>query len=290
MSTGDKVYTCKKCNGQLEDLRFGYCLKCKEQFLQEKHLCQCGCGTLINRWHFKHLGNLREVRYIDGHGRYKQKIQKYDDPIKAIRNNTCPICFKVMYDKRTLHRHIDKDRCMQKEQMQVFKSAWKHTCHCGCGVLTKAGRLALPGHDEGEPWNKGLTKHDDQRLMVNSIRRIKEMSEHKNLQYMANTSIEIIMKKIFDHSETPYIQQYSFFYKYLCDFAIPQLKLIIECDGDYWHNYPHGTEKDREQNEFVASKGWHILRFWERDIKNDIDKCILSLNNKIEELQGGFIN
>lgn len=52
-------------------------------------------------------------------------------------------------------------------------------------------------------------------------------------------------------------------------------------DGDYWHNYPNGTHKDKKQNTFIKNNGWDIIRFWERDINNDINKCRKIIQDKI---------
>jgi very-short-patch-repair endonuclease len=231
------------------------------------------------------LRKYERSQYKNNHGGYKTKYLTFDTVYEYLKNNTCPVCNKKLYDASTLRAHIDEDRCADKDGMIEFKKNWSEKCHCGCGQRTIVGRVAINGHTRLDPWNKGLTKHDDKRLMVNSIRRIDEMCNGINPNYTFGTSIELKIKELLDYNKTPYKYQYNFFYKYTCDFAIPQLKLIIECDGDYWHSYPNGTDKDKAQDKFIMAKGWHIVRFWERDIKNDIDKCIKTLNDKIMELQ-----
>jgi len=62
------------------------------------------------------------------------------------------------------------------------------------------------------------------------------------------------------------------------DFFIRQYNLIIECDGDYWHNYPIGLPKDKEQTKNYKGNGYKILRFWEREINGNQ----LSIINSIE--------
>jgi len=52
----------------------------------------------------------------------------------------------------------------------------------------------------------------------------------------------------------------------IIDVAVPKLKLAFFADGEYWHNYPHGTEKDKEVNEKLKTLGWKVFRYWERDI------------------------
>ncbi len=49
--------------------------------------------------------------------------------------------------------------------------------------------------------------------------------------------------------------------RYIADFVAIKNKLIIECDGGQ-----HTKEKDKVRDEFLRSKGYTVLRFWNRDI------------------------
>ena len=66
---------------------------------------------------------------------------------------------------------------------------------------------------------------------------------------------------------------------YSLDFAVPNLKLAIEADGDFFHChpelYPNGPtcsiqrrnfKNDKAKNAFLKQAGWTVLRFWETDI------------------------
>lgn len=50
--------------------------------------------------------------------------------------------------------------------------------------------------------------------------------------------------------------------------------ICIFCDGNYWHNYPHLRDSDKKINATLISQGYKVLRFWESDIKKNIDNCI----------------
>jgi len=62
------------------------------------------------------------------------------------------------------------------------------------------------------------------------------------------------------------------------DFAFPKIRMIIECDGDYWHGnaayYKHFDrtqtyvrDKDERQKRLLEEKGWSVFRIWENFIK-----------------------
>lgn len=65
---------------------------------------------------------------------------------------------------------------------------------------------------------------------------------------------------------------------YQCDILIPTAKLVIECDGCYWHGCPTCNRKINEyQNQQIKEDairtkelneiGYKIIRLWEHDIK-----------------------
>jgi hypothetical protein len=53
------------------------------------------------------------------------------------------------------------------------------------------------------------------------------------------------------------------------DIYIPDKKLVIETDGDYWHMNPNKyKEDDNKRKEVLADAGYKVITLWETDIKN----------------------
>jgi very-short-patch-repair endonuclease len=51
------------------------------------------------------------------------------------------------------------------------------------------------------------------------------------------------------------------------------MNLIIECDGNYWHNYPFGNDRDKIRTTELIAQGFKVLRLWEHEIKQmDLNK------------------
>jgi len=92
-------------------------------------------------------------------------------------------------------------------------------------------------------------------------------------------------------------------YKY--DFCIPELRLMIEFHGDYWHCNPNkwtGTqtnkvksltaqeiwEYDKRKKECAESYGYTLMFIWETDYyvnsQAEIDKCIAFINEQHEKI------
>lgn len=77
--------------------------------------------------------------------------------------------------------------------------------------------------------------------------------------------------------------QYSYRskYGYVMDFAIPELKICIECDGEHWHN----SKKDNKRDGVMRNNGWAILRFPGKQIMSDVDSCTNQISSLIERRQ-----
>jgi very-short-patch-repair endonuclease len=60
---------------------------------------------------------------------------------------------------------------------------------------------------------------------------------------------------------------------YKVDLADPERKLAIEVDGN-----SHKTKKwkflDRRKESVLAALGWSVLRFWNQEILEDIDRVV----------------
>ena len=64
---------------------------------------------------------------------------------------------------------------------------------------------------------------------------------------------------------------------YYLDFLLPDMGIVIECDGVYWHNVPGVREKDRRKDKFLESRGYKVYRFEEDEIKSSAVSCIQRL-------------
>jgi len=97
------------------------------------------------------------------------------------------------------------------------------------------------------------------------------------------TKIEIKMKEFLDDiglkEEIDYVTEELIGWHAVDFLVFPNI--IIECDGDYWHNYPSRTEADIRQTAYYQRKGYVVLRFWEREILNLEGKVIEHLKDTL---------
>lgn len=87
------------------------------------------------------------------------------------------------------------------------------------------------------------------------------------------TSIELALRNEMNRCGLLYQEQYRIAH-WLVDFAMPQYRLAIECDGDYWHSLPDRKVKDANKDRWLQAHKWTILRFTETAIKASAPDCV----------------
>jgi DNA mismatch endonuclease (patch repair protein) len=87
------------------------------------------------------------------------------------------------------------------------------------------------------------------------------------------------------------------------DFTFKKYKIAIFCDSEYfhgkdwesqkyriktntefWHNKIEGNiKRDKIVNETLLKNGWKVIRFWGKDIKKNLEICLVKIEMEIEE-------
>jgi len=90
------------------------------------------------------------------------------------------------------------------------------------------------------------------------------------------TWIEERMANLLDRIGIAYISQYPIL-NYRVDFAIPTLKIVIECDGEQWHK---DKRHDRIRQRKIEKEGWFVLRY----TGSKINKCIDEIEGELKRV------
>lgn len=72
------------------------------------------------------------------------------------------------------------------------------------------------------------------------------------------------MAKILDGLGQKYTRQFPVD-RFFTDFALPKRKIVIEVDGQYWHQ---NKKKDQERQNIIEQQGYTVLRFTDGQMKN----------------------
>lgn len=68
---------------------------------------------------------------------------------------------------------------------------------------------------------------------------------------------------------------------YIVDFICKEIKLIIEIDGGQ-HNSEDGIEYDIKRTEYLETKGYKVIRFWNNEIDNNLEGVYQILRDMIK--------
>lgn len=129
------------------------------------------------------------------------------------------------------------------------------------------------GDEKAKEIRKERKRNWIERFGVEKSTILKEIyKEKRKLQItpLQDTKIEIKIQSFLKELNVNfYTHQYcnEIQHSYQCDIFIPIYNLIIECDGNYWHNYPTGKEVDHIRTNELIEKGFNVLRLWESEIK-----------------------
>ena len=69
---------------------------------------------------------------------------------------------------------------------------------------------------------------------------------------------------------------------YVLDFYCPSAKLGIELDGG-GHNYRAGKIRDRSRSEFLARHRVIVLRFWNHQVRQELDSVLQAIWFALDE-------
>lgn len=135
------------------------------------------------------------------------------------------------------------------------------------------------------------------------MRTAQEISRNMSKIKCKDTDIEILLRKAlwkkgFRYRKNP---------KNICgkpDLVFISKKIAVFCDSEFWHGFDwenrkkdfkvrsdfwipkieRNMQRDREVTQRLLHDGWLVLRFWGKEIKNNLEECVqkieLSLNRR----------
>lgn len=121
-----------------------------------------------------------------------------------------------------------------------------------------------------------------------------------------NTEPELILRKALWKENL----RYRVNYKKLPgkpDIVFTKYRVVVFCDGDFWHGHnwairglssleeelsgysdfwrkkiEHNIARDEEVNRLLTEQQWTVIRFWESDIRGNLDNCVQKIKDVLE--------
>lgn len=225
----------------------------------------------------------------------KLKIDKIDNFF--VTERVCPKCNMI-----TLTKSKDKIICCRNH----YKKINNNTLCKSCSLELQVG--------EGNPFygkkhNKETKKKISKGRKGKGLGEKNSMAKNENREKVRSKFLERIISnpinyksrskdeiKIYEKIKRKYPDaQHTFTIKpYICDIFIPELNLILEYNGDYWHCNPNKYDKDffnkrknktanqiweydKNKIDFIVKNGYTFEVIWESDFRRNpkiIDKLL----------------
>jgi very-short-patch-repair endonuclease len=101
--------------------------------------------------------------------------------------------------------------------------------------------------------------------------------------------LEVAECRLLDTLKIEYLAQVLICKKFVVDVLIPELNIVIQWDGDYWHGYDgikDARQKkrcnlDKSQDAYMKKAGYTVIRFWEHDVKDAKDIVIKKIQETV---------
>ncbi|CAM4134409.1 very short patch repair endonuclease [Zobellia nedashkovskayae] len=151
-----------------------------------------------------------------------------------------------------------------------------------------------------------------------SIERIKVPRFNEESGFYTTPQRSKIMSKIKGKNTKPELAfrkaLYAAGYRYRIDYkkligrpdiVLKKYKTVIFVDGEYWHGYnweerkpkvktnrefwiakiERNIQRDQEVNEELDRLGYKVFRFWETEVKKELDRCLDEVTQYLESYQ-----
>ncbi len=134
--------------------------------------------------------------------------------------------------------------------------------------------------------------------------KLTKEQRRKNMQAVKsnNSEIEQKLRKALWHRGYRYKKNYAKLTG-KPDIVLTKHKIAIFCDSEFWHGYnwtikkkeiksnrqfwlnkiESNMQRDKTVTKELEKQGWVVLRFWGKEIKNDLDSCIQNIEETIKK-------
>lgn len=240
----------------------------------------CGCGKRFSILpHLKRKANYCSVRCYWDSTRLKQK-------------RTCKKCGKEFFADNSLIQKGFGFYCNRKCQFADYPKRVKKTCP-KCGDIF----IIPPSWGKFRKFCSKKCKDDFERDHVFRICRHcnKEFELPRSdldrgrgnfctyrcyLTYRGPSLLEEKMERVLNLTGIKFEREIKF-KRFHVDFLLRDLKTVIECDGEHWHQKPVNKERDKRKEELLKSLGYKVFRFSGQTINKFSDKQLV---NQISEI------
>lgn len=268
---------CPVCHHNFEARRSSttYCSKkCKGLGTRKRIIVKCeGCGKYFEK-----------LPYLQRSADYCS-LACYHLTTSRRQLKTCIKCHKEFKAKRYLVEQGYGQYCSRRCQHLDYPEKVVLKCkQCGKAITKPPSVAKLTQYCSKECQDLGMSEFEihvcaqcknEFKIPMWEVRNGKGKFCSRDCfnKYVGESSLEEKVRHYLEDHKIIFIQEKKFG-RYRADFYIENLKLIIECDGEYWHLCRHTEARDARKTKFLESLGYHVARLTGRQINEHWPDCI----------------
>jgi len=153
-----------------------------------------------------------------------------------------------------------------KREKRVLPEEWKKKISEGVRSFRKNHPNFQKGENHpcyGRRWN-----HTEETIEKIRQARLKQVFPIKD------TSIEVALQNGLEERNIPFETHIAIPLAHSQPDIFISPNICVFADGDYWHNRPNQIERDQQQNQDLKKLGHQVLRFWEHQINENLNRCL----------------
>jgi len=215
-------------------------------------LCLCGCGKTTKKFrgrfnkYVKGHENIGKIPWNKGKSFSKESRRK----MSLARLGREP-ANKVSIDLKKLYRLYVREK--------KTASTVSREMNISLDVVKNRLRALEWSRSTKESCSEPHFKERMRRL------RIKTLSSQKAIE--TPNQLEKLVYSSLDKIGIGYKKQAPLFDKFVVDILIPQIPLVIEVFGRYWHEKPQVRKKDFSKKKYLEKCGYEVEELWDYEIK-----------------------
>ncbi len=121
-------------------------------------------------------------------------------------------------------------------------------------------------------------RNDDDEHMKNTSLK----ANMANLNKVGLNRLEKKGSDILNDLNIEHETQVPMFGKFIVDVLIKNKKIIVQWDGEYWHNKPKRKNLDISQDLYLNKCGYKVIRITDKQIKNNINEVYQTITDLIK--------
>lgn len=256
------------------------CTVCKKTFytsIPRVTMCSRECKAIASRKYKKCPQCNKEYYGANRRGKYCSQECKTQATL-ARKKRTCPIC------KSSFYATYEGQKTCSIQCGNALQGSNKVELECvNCQRIFKLSPslVNLRGYTAKYCSIECRNKHWEK----SGWSKLRQLNAEQQLH--KPTKLELLGYRLLEELGVEFHPQFEVKEKFLVDAFIPNGKIVIQFDGDYWHGnpikYPLLNErqkkqrlKDESQNKYLIACGYKVIRIWESDIKAN-PNCLESL-------------